>query len=162
MNATLPNSGLIENGAHSYPVRVYYEDTDAGGVVYHAQYLNFAERARTEFMRHLGTAYQKSVLEAGAGFVVRKCEISYNLPAKLDDCLVVVTKIQDKKASSFTLEQNIYAVQDGKDKLLVEMTVILVCVDLARMRPKRIPAALIDDVQQLERQSQLCLDGAKD
>lgn len=144
------NSGALYDGAHHFPLRVYYEDTDAGGVVYHARYLHFAERARTELMRLSGTAYQQAVLNEGLAFVVRHCEISYNMPARLDDRLVVVTKLQDKRNTSLTLQQNIYKSESDQQILLAELTIVLVCVNMKQVRATRIPTALLEEMKQLD------------
>src|SRR3954466_3255692 len=80
------------DGQHRYAVRVYYEDTDAGGVVYHATYLRFAERARTEALRDLGIPHSQLVAEHGVMFMVRRIKVDYLGPARLDDSLVVVTQ----------------------------------------------------------------------
>ncbi|MGH7094988.1 MAG: YbgC/FadM family acyl-CoA thioesterase, partial [Stellaceae bacterium] len=74
---------------HRFPVRVYYEDTDAGGVVYHANYLRFAERARTELLRSIGFSHSRSHAESGIRFVVRRCMVEYRAAARLDDALTV-------------------------------------------------------------------------
>jgi acyl-CoA thioester hydrolase len=78
---------------HHHPIRVYYEDTDAGGVVYYANYLRFAERARTEFMREAGADHAGMLRDTGLSFFVRRCEVDYLKPARLDDFLQVETQI---------------------------------------------------------------------
>ncbi len=88
-----------------WPVTVYYEDTDAGGVVYHANYLKFFERARTEMLRAVGV-HQQSLLEQGIGFVVRHMEIDFLKGAKLDDHLEVVTRVSELKKASLTFCQD--------------------------------------------------------
>ena len=108
---TLPALGKIENKIFAYPVRVYYEDTDAGGIVYYANYLKFAERARTEFIRTLGVNQEKN-LEAGqTGFVVRSCNIDYIASARLDDALVVTCKILE--AGGASLRANVEIVRNN-------------------------------------------------
>ncbi len=86
-----PGSTLLE-GQHRYPLRVYYEDTDAAGIVYHANYLRFAERARTEAMRALGIPHAELLRDCNLMFVVRRIKVDYLRPARLDDSLVVVTE----------------------------------------------------------------------
>ena len=88
---------LFEDKIFSFPIRVYYEDTDAGGIVYYANYLKFAERARTEYLRHLGINQEGMLKEQGIGFVVRDCHISYKSPAKLDDALNITCKVAELK-----------------------------------------------------------------
>ena len=87
--------------AHVYPVRVYYEDTDAGGVVYHSNYLRFAERARTELLREAGIDHVTLMTENGLMFAVRRCEAEYVKPARLDDALEVRTRCFEATGASF-------------------------------------------------------------
>ncbi len=120
---------------HEIDIRVYYEDTDAGGIVYHAQYLNFAERGRTEFLRHVG--FQNSDVHNGVGvmFVVRHIDINYLKTAGLDDLLVLETTITEIKNSSFLMQQRV--LRDGQ--LVADMKVVLVCVDTKTYKPTRLP-----------------------
>lgn len=122
---------------HVFPVRVYYEDTDAGGVVYHANYLRFAERARTELMRDFGVDHQSLRSDEGLIFAVRRCEAEYLLPAHLDDALEVRTRCIKSAAASFWLEQLV----ERAGQTLVEMKVRLVCLK-PDGRPARIPKNL--------------------
>lgn len=118
-----------------HETRVYYENTDAGGIVYHGQYLNFAERGRTEFLRHIGFESRKLMQDHGILFVARYLDIDYFLPAFLDDLLEVRTSISELKNSSFTMRQ-IFIRNDEK---IAELKVTLVCVDENSVRPKRVP-----------------------
>ena len=122
---------------HVFPVRVYYEDTDAGGVVYHSNYLRFAERARTELLRDFGIDHQSLLSDDGLIFAVRRCEAEYVLPAHLDDALDVRTRCIKSAAASFWLEQLV----ERAGETLVEMKVRLVCLK-PDGRPARIPEAL--------------------
>ncbi|KAE9528023.1 tol-pal system-associated acyl-CoA thioesterase [Testudinibacter aquarius] len=117
------------------PIRVYYEDTDAGGVVYHARYLHFFERARTEFLRELGFEQQKLLVDFHLAFVVRKMQIDYRTAAKLDDALVVETQIRQLKQASIVFEQKLLR----EDELLSEATVLVATVDLSKMKPIPMP-----------------------
>ena len=119
---------------HIYPVRVYYEDTDAGGVVYHSNYLRFAERARTELLRDFGIDHRSLMADDGLMFAVRRCEAEYVLPAHLDDALDVRTRCIKSAAASFWLEQLV----QRAGETLVEMKVRLVCLK-PDGRPARIP-----------------------
>ncbi|MDA9558155.1 tol-pal system-associated acyl-CoA thioesterase, partial [Vibrio sp.] len=110
----------------SFPVTVYYEDTDAGGVVYHSNYLNYCERARTELLRSLGVT-QRTLLEENIGFVVRHADISYLTGAKLDDQLIVQTSINNLKKASMVFCQNIVN-SDGKR--LCQAKVKVACVSM--------------------------------
>ena len=126
-----------------FQVRVYYEDTDAAGVVYYANYLKFMERARTEWMAALGFPLAAFEREHGVVFVVHRCEIDFRLPARLNDDLVVTVEGVQRGASRLVARQD---VRRG-DKLLTEARVTLACIDATRWRPVRMPAAL---VQRLE------------
>ena len=113
---------------HSCNFRVYYEDTDSGGVVYYANYLRFAERARTEWLRSKG--YEQSNLwkEQGIGFVVRKCNIEYLKPAFLDDILQIETYIINKTATTITMKQ-IITNNNSQGQTISTIEVLLVCVN---------------------------------
>ncbi|RBM52609.1 tol-pal system-associated acyl-CoA thioesterase [Vibrio paracholerae] len=124
----------IMNTFH-WPVTVYYEDTDAGGVVYHANYLKFFERARTEMLRAVGV-HQQSLLEQGIGFVVRHMEIDFLKGAKLDAHLEVVTRVSELKKASLTFCQELVN-PDGA--LLSKAKVKVACIDNESMRPRALP-----------------------
>lgn len=119
-------------------VRVYYEDTDSGGVVYHANYLKFMERARTEFLRSLGFGQAELRDDLGVLFVVRSLALQYRRPARFDDALEVVTHLKEAKRSLMKFEQHIYR----GDELLIEATVDIVCIDAEQFKPVTIPAVV--------------------
>lgn len=100
-----PHSGTIKDGKHILPLRVYYEDTDVGGVVYYANYLKYMERGRSDMLRLLGV--DQSALMSEIRFVVRRCEIDYRAPAHLDDILQVHTRITRIGGASLMMEQDI-------------------------------------------------------
>jgi len=135
MNGNLPS--IAAEGRHVYALRVYYEDTDAGGVVYHANYLRFAERARTEALRALGIPHAELVEQFSLMFVVRRVEMDYLRPARLDDSLVVVTEVEKVGGATIRLRQTI-AAEDGTE--LTVARVQLACVSPGEERPRRIPA----------------------
>ena len=120
---------------HIMDIRVYYEDTDAGGIVYHANYLNFAERGRTEFLRKCGFTNSELQNKLGVMFVVRHIEIDYLKPSLLDDALQMETTILELKNSSFSLHQR--TVRAGET--MADMHVVLVCVDTVSHKPVRLP-----------------------
>jgi acyl-CoA thioester hydrolase len=120
------------------PVRVYYEDTDAAGVVYYANYLKFMERARTEWLEALGFPLAAFEREHGVVFVVRHCAIDYLSPARLNDALEV--SVEPLKLGAATIEAR-QDVRRGND-LLTSALVTLACLDAARWRPARVPSAL--------------------
>jgi acyl-CoA thioester hydrolase len=97
--------GALRAGTHVFPVRVYYEDTDAAGIVYHANYLRFAERARSEMMRLLGLESSTLMAREGIFFAVSRCTVDYLKPARLDDALEVHTRVIDVKRASLDAEQ---------------------------------------------------------
>ncbi len=123
---------------HELPVRVYFEDTDAGGIVYHANYLRFAERARTEWMRELGYDHRRLAEEHRLLFAVARAELDFVRPARLDDLLVVRTRAVGIGGARLELEQLIY--RDATEVARVRVTLAL--VDTATLRPKRLPEAL--------------------
>lgn len=121
-----------------WQVRVYYEDTDAAGVVYYANYLRFCERARTEALRSLGCEQRTLMLEHGLGFVVKSVAVDYLKPARLDDALVVRSHIVQLGGASLTFAQSILR---GAE-LLLTSRIIIACIDLARQRPASLPPEL--------------------
>jgi acyl-CoA thioester hydrolase len=120
-------------------IRIYYEDTDAGGVVYHANYLGFFERARTEYLRQRDLSVLQ-LHEDGFIFPVVRVEIDFKSPARLDDLLRIDTEVLAVGKTSFTLLQR--AIRMADDKLLVEAKITLVCV-APGMKAKRLPAPLL-------------------
>lgn len=130
----------------SHPVRVYWEDTDAGGVVYHAQYLAFLERARSEWMRALGRSQELLRAEHDLVFAVRAMRIDFRAPARLDDLLEVGVVLADCRRASLVLAQAVR--RDGE--LLLEAEVRLAALGAADFRPRPIPTALYDQLKRLE------------
>ena len=102
-----PAAGTFAGDVYVFPVRVYYEDTDAGGVVYHANYLQFAERARTEMLRTLGMQQSQLAAETGILFVIRRCVADFLAPARLDDRLEVASRLIDLRGASIDLHQDV-------------------------------------------------------
>ena len=122
-----------------WPVRVYYEDTDAAGVVYYANYLRFMERARTEWLAAAGFPLAKFEIQHGVMFVVQRCDIEYKLPARLNDALLVTVEAVERGAARVVLRQAVRRAE----ALLTDARVTLACVDRQRFRPTRIPAPLV-------------------
>ena len=137
MIRSLPRDGLIEAGAYFYPVRVYYEDTDAAGLVYYANYLKFAERARTEMLRRLGIEQQRLRAETGLVFVVRRCTIDYVQPARLDDDLVIATRLARLGGAALELEQDV----QRDDEAIVRLAISIAALG-RNGRPQRLPSRL--------------------
>jgi acyl-CoA thioester hydrolase len=123
--------------AHALSLRVYYEDTDAAGIVYYANYLKFAERGRTEMMREMGFAHSLVMAETGTIFTVRRLSADYRLPARLDDLLLVETRVIEIGAATLSLDQQIS--RDGT--VLVALDILVACVG-PDGRPRRVPPAL--------------------
>jgi acyl-CoA thioester hydrolase len=124
----------------SWPVRVYWEDTDAGGVVYHASYLRFLERARSEWMRALGVDQSAFKQATGLAFMVREMQIDFLRAALLDDELSVTVEVKQRRAASILFTQTITRA-DGSSLIRAEVRVA--CVDIFRMRATPIPNDLI-------------------
>lgn len=121
-----------------WPLRVYIEDTDAGGIVYYVNYLKFMERARTEFLRSLG--FDKTfIFGAELMFVVHAVQSDYLKPARLDDELITTAEVVSASASSIVMRQLIYR----GDELLCRGEVKIVCVDKLSVKPKRIPKPML-------------------
>ncbi len=127
-----------------WPIRVYWEDTDAGGVVYHASYLRFLERARSEYLRHLGIEQETLRKDNGVVFVVRDIAIGFLKPARLDDLLDVTVALTERRPASLVFEQKILRTADGLP--LAEARVRAACVDAAAFRPRPIPDDLFVEI----------------
>jgi acyl-CoA thioester hydrolase len=130
-------SGHIESGQHVMALRVYYEDTDSGGMVYYANYLKYAERARTEMLRLVGVEHETLAREHDLAFVVRNCTLAYDKPARLDDLIEVRSRLLNLGGASLTAEQVIG--RSGTE--LARLDVRLACMTAAG-RPTRIPKAV--------------------
>ncbi|TAL02886.1 MAG: YbgC/FadM family acyl-CoA thioesterase [Rhodospirillaceae bacterium] len=111
----LPASGVLRDGTHLLPIRVYYEDTDAGGIVYHATYLRFAERARTEMLRAIGVDLIRLRDDHGLVFVVRRGEVDYQRAARLDDMLMVQSDLVELGGATATIAQVIRRLTPAQD-----------------------------------------------
>lgn len=126
-----------------HSIRVYYEDTDAAGVVYYANYLKYAERGRTEALRTLGIEQHALVVRDGIQFVVRRVNADFRAPARLDDVLEVVTRTADISGATLTMEQTIC--RGGETLVTLSVDICAVVVNGARAgRPVRIPASIAD------------------
>jgi acyl-CoA thioester hydrolase len=119
----------------SFPVRVYYEDTDTAGIVYYANYLRYMERGRTEWLRALGVEQLRLAQEAGLVFAVRSLNIEYLKPARLDDQLAVLTELTLLGRAQVTLKQRI----ERAGETLVEASVRIACLDTKKMKPAALP-----------------------
>ena len=130
--------GRMNGKTHTLPVRVYYEDTDAGGVVYYANYLRFLERARTEMLQSLSPLVHEGLAEQGLAFAVRSCALEYLAPALLHQWLEVESTVTRLGGSSLAMRQVVR--HEGRD--LVTAEVVLVCIKTAQIKAGRIPEEL--------------------
>jgi len=136
--ATTSYAAPIAHPRFTWPVRIYYEDTDAGGVVYYANYLRFFERCRTEWMRELGFGQSALAAQAGVIFVVASAELRYLRPARLDDELLIDACVVERYASYVVFEQQAWR----GEQLLCRGKFKVACVDAQTLRPTRLPETL--------------------
>lgn len=130
-----------------FSVRVYWEDTDAGGIVFYANYLKFFERARTEWLRSVGIGQQQLLESTGAMFVVAQTNVRYLRPARLDDELIVTANVIETGRASLTVLQQVLLKTEQVKTVLCEGTVRIGWVNAHSLQPQRIPAALLDSLR---------------
>jgi len=136
-------------GVFRWQVRVYYEDTDSGGVVYYANYLRFMERARTEWMRELGFEQDRLLSETGLLFAVRSAQIDFLAPARFNDLLTVTSEITRYGRASLTFRQDVTRTHDPHTPLCGG-AVKIACVDAATFRPRPIPDAIYKELPDVD------------
>lgn len=129
-----PTSGQLADGVHVLPLRIYYEDTDAAGIVYYANWLRFLERGRTELLRLLGQEHSALRAERGVNWVVRRCTIDYLKPARLDESIEIVTSCGELRGASLDMIQQ---ARRGEE-ILVRAALVVACIG-DRGRPVRLP-----------------------
>lgn len=134
----------MSNTLFRWPVRVYYEDTDTSGVVYHARYVAFFERARTEMLRQ-HNFHQQQLLSEQVAFVVRRMTVDYLAPARLDEQLEVQSEITSLRGASLTFAQRIVN-SDGA--LLSQADVLIACIDPHQMKPRALPKSIVAEFKQ--------------
>ena len=139
-------STAVPHAAYTWPVRVYYEDTDLGGVVYHANYFKFLERARTEWLRHLG--FEQDVIRErfSIQFVVVGMQLAFHRPARFNDELVINVKVSDIKRASLIFSQAINDASAG-NALVCSAEVRVACVDSVTIKPKPLPRAIVAELE---------------
>lgn len=120
------------------PIKLYFEDTDALGIVYHANYLKYFERARTEWFRSAGIQHMALARETGVGFVIRKCDMEWFAPLTLDDVVVATAQVSEMGRSSVHLEQTILK----NDEVVCRAHILMVCVDFQSKKPRSVPDSL--------------------
>ncbi|MCK4950242.1 MAG: tol-pal system-associated acyl-CoA thioesterase [Gammaproteobacteria bacterium] len=132
-----------------WSVRIYYEDTDSGGVVYYANYLKYMERARTEWLRSLGFEQDQLINEQGVIFAVRSINVEYKKPARFNDLLQVSAELIERGGASLTFRQNV--VNENKDnpeadQLLCSGQIRIACLDAEKMHPCPIPEQIVTEI----------------
>ncbi len=136
----MPDTALPALLPFSHTLRVYWEDTDAGGVVFYANYLKFFERARTEWLRALGFGQQALRDQTGAIFIVSDTQVRYRRPARLDDLLRVTVALREAGRASLQVHQQAWR----GDELLADSDIRIGCVDADSFKPRRIPSAVVE------------------
>ena len=131
----------------SQAIRVYYEDTDTGGVVYHSKYLNYCERARTEALRSLGFEQDVLIDEEDTIFAVRSIEVDYLKPARFNDEIIVKTRVETLKKASITFSQTILLKSDAQ--VLCRLSARVACLTASGLRPRAIPQAIVNQMEAL-------------
>lgn len=134
----------MSDAGFSWPVRVYYEDTDSGGVVYYANYLKFLERARTEWLRVRGFDQARLASERGLLFAVREVHLDLRRPARLDDRLQVSAEVAERRGASLTFAQAV--TREGEDDPLCRGRVRVACLDADGFRPRPLPDDLVAEI----------------
>ena len=130
--------------AFEFPIRVYWEDTDAGGIVFYANYLKFFERARTEWLRSLGIGQHALREGTGGMFVVVAANLKYLRSARLDDELIVTARVENGGRAALTLAQQAWLAGTGRGQLLCEASIRIGWVEAQSLKPARIPPALVE------------------
>jgi len=139
-------SNVAETKPFEWPIRVYYEDTDAQGVVYYANYFRFMERARTEWLRALGVNQEHMLYDERRMFVVTKTELEFIVPARFNDELVITARLSGLSRATFNIEQNIY--RDGLDgTLCCRGGIRAALLNADTLKPQRVPASLFEEKQ---------------
>jgi acyl-CoA thioester hydrolase len=143
LESTAPPASAAPAAHFHHPVRVYWEDTDAGGIVFYANYLKFFERARTEWLRALGHSQQEMVDTTGCMFVVQDTHVRYLKPARLDDVLVITVDVTERGNASLRIAQQAWC----GDRLLAEGEIRIGCVERATLKPHRIPGPIFEAIE---------------
>ena len=138
------SDGIPMQPALIWPVRVYWEDTDAGGIVFYANYLKFFERARNEWLRSLGVGQQALREQTGGIFVVSQTDVRYHRPARLDDQLLVTVSLVETGRASLTIRQQVLLPTEPQDTVLCDGTIRVGWVDASTLKPARFPSTLLD------------------
>jgi acyl-CoA thioester hydrolase len=132
-----------------WQVRVYYEDTDSGGVVYYANYLRFLERARTEWMRALGFEQDELISDEGLLFAVRSASLEYQRPARFNDLLTVTVRVTERRRASLVFEQRVSRLEDERGPLC-SATIKVACLDAESLAPRPIPEKIMKEIPDVD------------
>lgn len=132
-----------------WQVRVYYEDTDSGGVVYYANYLRFMERARTEWLRRLGFEQDELIRDDGILFAVRSVNLEYQRPARFNDLLAVTVRVIERRRASLVFEQVVSRVEDDRGPLCTAR-IRIACLDAASLSPKPVPDKILKEIADVD------------
>ncbi|MDX2425411.1 MAG: tol-pal system-associated acyl-CoA thioesterase [Cycloclasticus sp.] len=135
----------MQQSAHHWPVRIYYEDTDMQGIVYYANYLKYLERARTEFLREKGFEQNELIDHHGVAFAVRAIQMDYIKPAKFNDQLIVTTEVFELKRASLIFHQTVIR-SEPKHEIINKSVIKVVCLDAGSMKVKAIPTKMIEQL----------------
>jgi acyl-CoA thioester hydrolase len=131
----------------SWPLRIYWEDTDAGGIVFYANYLKFFERARTEWLRSLGIEQHSLREQTGGMFIVSETQVRYLQPARLDDELIVTAALADTGRASMMIRQQAFLKSAAAPELLAEASIRIGWVDATSLKPARLPSSILDSLE---------------
>ena len=130
-----------------WPLRIYWEDTDAGGIVFYANYLKFFERARTEWLRSLGIEQHSLREQTGGMFIVSETQVRYLQPARLDDELIVTAALANKGRASMVIQQKAFLKSNAAPRLLAEASIRIGWVEATSLKPTRIPSSILDSLE---------------
>jgi acyl-CoA thioester hydrolase len=131
----------------SWTLRIYWEDTDAGGIVFYANYLKFFERARTEWLRSLGIEQQALRAQSGGMFIVSQTQVRHLLPCRLDDEIIVTAGLLESGRASMTIQQQAFLKTPGQAQLLAEASIRIGWVNATSLKPARLPASILDRLE---------------
>ena len=136
---------MTQKSAFTWPVRVYYEDTDVGGVVYYANYLRYMERARTEWLRSFGIEQDRLLASERLMFVVTRASVDYRSPARFNDELTVSVEVKGNMRTNLEFQQAVHRQEaDGASRVICEGQVRVACVSAENLRPRRLPASVME------------------
>ena len=142
---------MVNPTSFKWCLRVYWEDTDAGGIVFYANYLKFFERSRTEWLRSLGIEQHALREQTGGMFIVSETSVRYLQPSRLDDELIVTAKLQERGRASLIIKQQVFlknnAAAESPTTLLCEATIRIGWVDASSLKPARLPASILDSLE---------------